>query len=91
MRNSLLITAISAMLLTACATDPYTGQSSLSNTAKGAGLGAAAGAAIGAAFGGNDWKNVGYGALAGGAVGAAAGAYKDHKDNQQKSYYNPYR
>jgi len=91
MRKMLLITAIGSLLLTACATDPYTGQSSLNNTAKGAGLGAAAGAALGAAFGGNDWKNVGYGALAGGAAGAAAGAYMDHKDKQQKNYYNPYR
>ena len=69
MKKTLLITGISSILLTACVTDPYTGQSTISNTAKGGGLGAVAGAALGTAFGGNDLKNAGFGALAGGAVG----------------------
>jgi outer membrane protein OmpA-like peptidoglycan-associated protein len=82
MNNKLLIISISSVLLTACVTDPYTGQSSVSNTAKGAGIGAVLGGATGTAFGGNDLKNAGWGALAGGAVGAAVGAYMDH---QQKA------
>ena len=72
MKKTLLISAISSLLLTACVTDPYTGQTTLSKTAMGGGIGAASGAAIGTAFGGNDWKNAGFGALAGGAHLTAA-------------------
>jgi outer membrane protein OmpA-like peptidoglycan-associated protein len=77
--KKLLVISISSVLLTACVTDPYTGQSSIGNTAKGAGIGAVLGGATGTAFGGNDLKNAGWGALAGGAVGAAVGAYMDHQ------------
>ncbi len=80
MRNQkLLVLTMSSVLLSACVTDPYTGQSSMSNAAKGAGIGAVVGGATGTAFGGNDLKNAGWGALAGGAVGAAVGAYMDHQ------------
>ncbi len=78
--KKILITAISAILLSACVTDPYTGESRVGNTAKGAGIGAVLGGAAGTAFGGNDLKNAGWGALAGGAVGAAVGAYMDHQE-----------
>jgi outer membrane protein OmpA-like peptidoglycan-associated protein len=84
MKNRYLITGLSFVWLTACVTDPHTGQSTVSNTAKGAGFGAAAGAAIGTLFGGNDWKNAGFGALAGGAVGAAVGAYMDHQQEEME-------
>jgi len=84
MRKNVLITAIGSLLLTACVTDPYTGQSTLSNTAKGGGIGAVTGAAIGTAFGGNDLKNAGWGALAGGALGAAVGAYMDHQQKEME-------
>ena len=50
--------------LTACTTDPYTGEKQLSKTAAGAMIGTAAGAAGGAAIG----------AIAGGGRGAAKGA-----------------
>ena len=80
--KKLLVIAVSSALLTACVTDPYTGQSSIANSAKGAGIGAILGGATGTAFGGNDLHNAGWGALAGGAVGAAVGAYMDH---QQKA------
>jgi len=50
--------------LTACTTDPYTGESQISKTAAGAMIGTAAGAAGGAAIG----------AIAGGGRGAAKGA-----------------
>ncbi|HXV37540.1 MAG TPA: OmpA family protein, partial [Myxococcota bacterium] len=53
-------------LLTACVTDPYTGEQKVSKTATGAVIGGAAGAAIGAAAG----------AVAGGAVGG----YMDYQE-----------
>ncbi len=59
---------IMALMLNACATDPYTGESKVSNTAWGTGIGAAAGAGIGALVGGEK------GALIGAGVGAVSGA-----------------
>lgn len=84
MNKTLLIMGISSVLLTACVTDPYTGQTSIANSAKGAGIGAVVGGAAGTAFGGNDLQNAGWGALAGGAVGAAVGAYMDHQQEQMQ-------
>ncbi len=84
--KKLLIISLSSVLLTACVTDPHTGQSSMSNAAKGGGLGAVVGAGAGTLFGGNDLKNAGFGALAGGVVGAAIGAYMDNQQQEmQKS------
>ena len=54
--------------LSACATDPYTGESKVSKTAWGTGIGATAGAGIGALVGGKK------GALIGAGMGAASGA-----------------
>ena len=51
-------------------TDPYTGESKASNTAKGAGIGVLAGAVLGAAV---NHDNRGKGALIGAAAGAAVG------------------
>jgi len=84
MKKRVLILGISSVLLTACITDPYTGQSTVSNTAKGGGIGAVVGAGAGTLFGGNDLKNAGFGALAGGAVGAAVGAYMDHQQQEMQ-------
>lgn len=84
MKKKLLTIGISSVLLTACVTDPYTGQSSLGNTAMGGGLGAVVGAGAGTLFGGNDLKNAGLGALAGGIVGAAVGAYMDHQQQEMQ-------
>ncbi len=84
MKKKLLIISISSALLTACITDPNTGQSSLSKTAMGGGLGAAVGAGAGTLFGGNDLKNAGFGALAGGLVGAAVGAYMDNQQQEMQ-------
>lgn len=66
--------------LSACTTDPYTGERKVSNTGKGAGIGAAAGAAIGALTGGSRGKRAGYGAAAGVLAGAAAGYYMDRQE-----------
>ena len=66
---------VAVSFLAACATDPYTGQSKVSNTAWGTGIGAAAGAGIGALVGGKKGALIGAGI---GAVGGAAtGGYMD--------------
>jgi outer membrane protein OmpA-like peptidoglycan-associated protein len=68
------------LALSACTTDPYTGQQQISRTAGGAALGAAAGAGLGLLAGGDDRRNAllgaGIGALAGGAIGG-------YMDNQE--------
>jgi len=83
MRNSMTRTLIGAIAVlgllgtgTACTTDPYTGQPTISKTVLGGLFGAGAGAAIGAATGDNKKERkkraligAGAGALAGGAVG----------------------
>lgn len=84
MKNKCLILAVSSVLLSACVTDPYSGQSRMSKTAMGTGIGAAVGAGAGTLFGGNDWKNAGLGALAGGAVGAAVGLYMDNQEQEMR-------
>ena len=63
-----LLSLIALLFLTACATDPYTGESKVSKTAWGTGIGTAVGAGVGALIGGEK------GALIGAGVGAAAGA-----------------
>ena len=73
--KKLIISVAALSLLAACATDPYTGQSKVSNTAWGTGIGAAVGAGIGALVGGEKGALVGAGV---GAVGGAAtGGYMD--------------
>ena len=84
MYKNLLAISISAALLSACTTNPYTGQSGMSNLGKGAGIGAAVGAGAGTLFGGNDWKNAGLGALAGAAVGAGIGYYMDKQQEEMQ-------
>lgn len=70
-----IISVIScAMLLSACATDPYTGERKASNTAVGATIGAITGAIGGAIVGGSNSRKsmligAGIGAIAGGGVG----------------------
>jgi len=68
------------MLLMACSTGPYTGESTISNAAKGGGSGAVVGAGAGTLFGGNDLKNAGLGALASGDVGS----YMDHQQQEMQ-------
>ena len=70
-----VLSLVAVSFLAACATDPYTGQSKVSNTAWGTGIGAAAGAGIGALVGGKKGALIGAGI---GAVGGAAtGGYMD--------------
>ena len=73
--KKLILSLAAVSLLAACATDPYTGESKMSNTAWGTGIGAVAGAGIGALVGGEKGALVGAGI---GAVGGAAtGGYMD--------------
>ncbi|MBW2543154.1 MAG: OmpA family protein [Deltaproteobacteria bacterium] len=72
--------AASLCLLTACVTDPYTGEKKVSKAATGAVIGGATGAAIGAATGGDRGKRAGIGAAAGAVAGGAVGAYMDHQE-----------
>ena len=73
-----IITALTvAMFASACTTDPYTGESKMSNTAGGALLGAGVGALAGLAVGGSPRAQrnavligTGLGALTGGAIGS---------------------
>ena len=75
MKKSFVCCLMSVLMLSACATNPYTGERVASKKAWGTGLGALAGAGIGALAGGEK------GALIGAGVGAAAGlgtgAYMD--------------
>ena len=77
MKKSLVGVMVCGLAVAACTTDPYTGQSKLSNTAGGAVLGAGLGALAGLAVGGSPAAQrnavligAGVGALAGGAIGS---------------------
>lgn len=86
MRNTYFLQAAALAaglcLLTACVTDPYTGEKKVSKTATGAVIGGATGAAIGAATGGDRGKRAGIGAAAGVLAGGAVGAYMDHQESK---------
>jgi outer membrane protein OmpA-like peptidoglycan-associated protein len=82
-----VIVAAAAAFLSACTTDPYTGQQRVSNTAGGAAIGAMAGAGIGLLTGGysnrtNALIGAGIGALAGGAIGS----YMDQQESELRGY-----
>ena len=75
MKKGLICSLMAMLMLSACATDPYTGESKASNTAWGAGIGTLAGAGIGALVGGEKGALIGAGV--GAAAGAGAGGYMD--------------
>ena len=75
MKKSFICSLLMVLFLSACATDPYTGERKVSNTAWGAGLGTLAGAGIGALAGGE--KGVLIGAGVGAVAGAGTGGYMD--------------
>ena len=85
MKSKILIAALAAMFVSACTTDPYTGQPKVSNLAAGAGLGAAAGAGLGLLAGGDDRKNALIGAGIGALAGGAIGGYMDQQENQLRA------
>lgn len=70
--------AVAALtFLSACTTNPYTGERQLSKTAMGALIGSAAGAGIGAVSGRDRAKRAAIGAGIGALAGGAVGAYMD--------------
>ena len=73
--KKIILSLVAVCFMSACATDPYTGESKVAKTAWGTGIGAAAGAGIGALIGGKKGALIGAGI--GGATGAAAGGYMD--------------
>ena len=79
MKRALVFIA-SALVLSACATDPNTGQTIYGNTARGAAIGALGGAAVGVLGGGNDGRNAAIGAAVGALAGGAVGVYMDKQE-----------
>jgi outer membrane protein OmpA-like peptidoglycan-associated protein len=73
--KKILISLVAVGLLSACASDPYTGESKVSKTAWGTGIGTALGAGVGALVGGSKGALIGAGV--GAATGAATGGYMD--------------
>jgi len=76
--------ALTALMLTACTSDPYTGQQKVSNTAIGAGTGAALGALGGLIVGKNSGAKTRNAVLIGAGIGALAGGgigvYQDRQE-----------
>ncbi len=75
MKKSFVSVLLAVAMLSACAIDPYTGESKVSKTAWGTAIGTAAGAGIGALAGGEKGALIGAGI--GAAAGAGTGAYMD--------------
>lgn len=85
MKFKVLAAGVAVLSLTACTTtDPYTGESRISNTAGGALLGAGGGAVGGAIIGAATGGDARVGALIGAGVGAlAGGAIGNYMDQQE--------
>jgi len=82
--RKLLVVAALGLLVSACSTDPYTGEEKLSNTAAGAGTGALLGAGAGALIGATTSAKTGTATLVGAGVGAlAGGGVGVYMDNQE--------
>ncbi|MEL7229082.1 MAG: OmpA family protein [Pseudomonadota bacterium] len=79
----------SLVFVSACTTDPYTGQQKVSNTVIGAGAGAAVGAVggllVGRATGADRRKSALIGAGIGALGGGAIGAYQDRQEAQLRA------
>ena len=86
MKHLIIAAAASALLLTACTTNPYTGEQQVSKGLLGAGTGAALGGAAGALIGATTKLKTGKTALIGAGVGALAGGgigvYMDNQEAQ---------
>ncbi len=90
MKSKVLVALAATLALSACTTtNPYTGQSQLSNTAGGTllgvGGGAVAGALVGAAVGGDPRVGALIGAGVGGLTGAAIGNYMDQQEAELRA------
>lgn len=75
-------TGLAALLVSACATNPDTGQREMTKTGKGAAIGAAAGAVVGGVSGGDRGKRAAIGAAAGAAIGAGIGKYMQNQEEK---------
>ena len=73
--KKIILSMVAVCMFSACATDPYTGESKVSKTAWGTGIGTAVGAGLGAIIGGEKGALIGAGI--GAATGAATGGYMD--------------
>ncbi len=78
----LFIGLMAASMLTACATNPETGQRGISKTGGGAVIGAGTGALLGVLIGGNDKRAAAIGAAVGGLAGAGVGRYMDQQEKK---------
>ncbi len=82
--NKMMKTTVAALAvvigLAGCATNPYTGERKVSDTATGAGIGALVGAGTGALIGGGEGAAIGAGA--GALVGGGVGYYMDQENNK---------
>ncbi|MEO5807410.1 OmpA family protein [Devosia sp.] len=90
MKSKIIVAGLAALALSACTTtNPYTGQTQMSNTAGGAligvGGGAIGGALIGAAVGGDPRVGALIGAGVGGLTGAAIGNYMDQQEAELRA------
>jgi outer membrane protein OmpA-like peptidoglycan-associated protein len=84
MKFMIIAAAASALLLTACTTNPYTGEQQVSKGLLGAGTGAAIGGAAGALIGATTKLKTGKSAIIGAGVGAlAGGGIGVYMDNQE--------
>jgi outer membrane protein OmpA-like peptidoglycan-associated protein len=82
--------AVCCSALSACVTDPYTGERRISKTALGSIFGAGAGAGVSAGIAALAGKDVAKAALIGAGVGAltggAVGLYMDHQDAKLREF-----
>jgi outer membrane protein OmpA-like peptidoglycan-associated protein len=90
MKSKIIIASLAVLALSACTTtNPYTGQSQISNTAGGAligaGGGALAGALIGSATGADPRIAALIGAGVGGVAGGAIGSYMDQQEAELRA------
>lgn len=87
-RNSktLSLIVVAVMALSACATDPYTGERKIAKTGAGASIGAMVGAIGGAIVGGdNKRKSMLIGAGIGALAGGGAGYYMDRQESKLRA------
>jgi outer membrane protein OmpA-like peptidoglycan-associated protein len=84
MKSITISATVAAVLLTACTSNPYTGEQQVSNGLIGAGTGAAVGAAAGALLGHTTSLKTRKAALVGAGIGAlAGGGIGVYMDNQE--------
>ena len=86
MKHAIITATALSLLLSACSTNPFTGEQQVSKTAIGAGTGAALGAAAGALLGATTSLSSRKAALVGAGLGALAGGgvgvYMDNQESQ---------